>query len=62
MKTFKRALRMLLLVFLIALALMGVSITGAIFLNKKERDYENEIIKVELVETRKEAVEDKEAE
>jgi len=62
MKTFKRALRLLFLVFLIALALMGVSVTGAIFLNKKEQDYDNEIIKTELVETKKEAVEEKDVE
>ena len=62
MKTFKRALRLLFLGFLIALALMGVSVTGAIFLNKKEQDYENEIIKTELVEAKKEAVEEKDVE
>jgi hypothetical protein len=60
MKTFKRALRLLTLGLLITLALMGVSITGAIFLHKKERDYDNEIIKTELVEGNKEVVEEKE--
>ncbi|MEY4931528.1 MAG: hypothetical protein RI909_2252 [Bacteroidota bacterium] len=59
MKTFKRALPLLALGLLITLALMGVSITGAIFLHKKERDYDNEIIQTELVEAKDDVVEEK---
>ena len=62
MKTIKRALRLLVLSLLIILALMGVSITGSIFLNKKEQDYDNEIIKTEFVEAQEEVVEEKKVE
>lgn len=43
---------------LILLALMGLPITGAVFFNKKERDYENEIIKTELAEGHEEAIQE----
>jgi len=62
MKTFNRALRLLFLSLLITLALMGISITGAIFFNKKERDYDNEIIKTELVETQEDQIEERKVE
>jgi CHASE1-domain containing sensor protein len=49
MKSIKRVLRLMGLGILLILALMGVGITGAVFANKKEQDYDNEI-KTELVE------------
>jgi hypothetical protein len=60
MKSIKRMLRLAGLGLLIILALSGISVTGVIFLNKKEQDYENEIIKTELVEEHPEAIEEKE--
>ena len=48
MKTFKNILRWTKLIVRIMLALSGVGI-GAIFIQKRERDYDNEI-KTELVE------------
>lgn len=53
-------LRLAGLTLLITLALMGISVTGAIFLNKKEQDYENEIIKTEQVEEHQETIEETE--
>ncbi len=53
-------LRLAGLSLLILLALMGISVTGAIFLNKKEQDYENEIIKTEMAEGREDSIEEKE--
>ena len=38
--------------------MFGVGITGAVFSNKKEQDYDNEI-KTELVEGKKEQLEEK---
>jgi hypothetical protein len=61
MKSFKRALRLFGLGLLIILAVMGVGITGAVFLNKKEQDYENEV-KTELVEGQNDALEEKDVE
>jgi hypothetical protein len=58
MKSFKRGLRLFGLGLLIILAVMGVGITGAVFLNKKEQDYENEV-KTELVEGQNDALEEK---
>jgi hypothetical protein len=58
MNIYKRALRWLFLGLLILLALMGLPITGAVFFNKKERDYENEIIKTELAEGHEEAIQE----
>ncbi len=61
MKSFKRALRLLGLGLLLMLALMGVGITGAVFVNKKDQDYDNEI-KTELVEANEDALEEKDVE
>lgn len=61
MKSLKRALRLFCLGLLIILAVMGVGITGAVFLNKKEQDYENEV-KTELVEGQNDALEEKDVE
>ena len=48
MKSFKKALRLLMLSLLIILAISGIGI-GFILNSKKEQDYDNEI-KTELVE------------
>ena len=63
MKTFKRVLRLVGLGILIMLAISGISITGAspLYLKKNEQDYDNEI-KTELVEGKKESMEEKDVE
>jgi flagellar basal body-associated protein FliL len=61
MKSFKRALRLIGLGLLIILALMGVGVTGAVFINKKEQDYDNEI-KTELAEGKEDTIEEKDVE
>jgi len=49
MHLLKKILRYVILMLIIMLAFLGVGIAGAIFQNKKEQDYDNEI-KTELVE------------
>jgi hypothetical protein len=61
MRKLKRLLRLLGLGLLLILALSGIGITGAIFTNKKEQDYDHEI-KTELVEAQEEQLEEKRAE
>jgi len=63
MKTFKKVLRLVGLGILIMLAISGISITGAspLYLKKNEQDYDNEI-KTELVEGKKESMEEKDVE
>jgi len=40
---------------------MGVGVTGAVFINKKEQDYDNEI-KTELAEGKEDTIEEKDVE
>lgn len=54
-------MRLLGLGLLIIMALMGVGVTGAVFTNKKEQDYDNEI-KTELAEAKEESLEVKDIE
>jgi CHASE1-domain containing sensor protein len=61
MKSLKRAMRLLGLGLLIILALLGVGVTGAVFTNKKEQDYDNEI-KTELAEAKEDSLEVKDIE
>lgn len=60
MKTFKKILRLVGLGILIILAISGISITGAspLYVKKNEQDYDNEI-KTELVEGKKDTMEEK---
>ncbi len=61
MKSLKRVLRLVGFSLLLILALMGVGITGAVFVNKKEQDYDNEV-KTELVEGNEDILEIKDVE
>lgn len=61
MKSIKRVLRLIGLGLLLILALMGVGVTGAVFTNKKEQDYDNEI-KTELAEGNEDDLEVKDVE
>lgn len=61
MKSLKRVLRLIGFSLLLILALMGVGITGAVFVNKKEQDYDNEV-KTELVEGNEDTLEVKDVE
>ncbi len=61
MKSLKRVLRLVGFSLLLILALMGVGITGAVFVNKKEQDYDNEV-KTELVEGNEDILEVKDVE